>query len=204
MPDPYPAVELRLAQAITTRCLGHWWTAALRFVTGIGHRQTDEIVEAREYRWSSAGWATGPIIGVKISPISGAGPRVVPAFEKSARQPTLQAWRLAPRGAFRGRSPRFPVCASEPPKGNATAAHARRKSAGSTPACLSIARSVPSGMSPGWFGTVVYRSVRGLNQISWLPAAWRSNSKPHTLSFRTISRYRNPASRPIHAATTMV
>src|ERR1039458_4113932 len=99
MPDPYPAVELRLAQAITTRCLGHWWTAALRFVTGIGHRQTDEIVEAREYRWSSAGWATGPIIGVKISPISGAGPRVVPAFEKSARQPTLQAWRLAPRVA---------------------------------------------------------------------------------------------------------
>ena len=26
-----------------------------------------------------------------------AGPRVVSAFEKSARQPTLQAWRLAPR-----------------------------------------------------------------------------------------------------------
>jgi hypothetical protein len=96
---PYPAVELRLAQTITTRCLGHWWTAALRFVMGIGHRQTDEIVEAREYRWSSSGWATGPIIGVKISPISGAGPRVVSALEKSARQPTLQAWRLAPRVA---------------------------------------------------------------------------------------------------------
>ena len=90
------------------------------------------------------------------------------------------------------------------PKGTVTAAHARRKSAGSIPACLSIARSVPSGMSPGWFGTVVYRSVRGLNQISWLPAAWRSNSKPHTLSFRAISRYRNPASRPIQAATTIV
>jgi hypothetical protein len=45
-------------------------------------------------------------IGVKISPIpvapvaraaTPAGPRVVSDFEKSARQPTLQAWRLAPR-----------------------------------------------------------------------------------------------------------
>jgi hypothetical protein len=37
-----------------------------------------------------------------------------------------------------------------------------------------MARSVPSGMSPGWLGTVVYRFEFGLNQISWLPAAWRS------------------------------
>jgi hypothetical protein len=28
-----------------------------------------------------------------------------------------------------------------------------------------MARNVPSGMSPGWFGTVVYRFVFGLNQI---------------------------------------
>ena len=49
-----------------------------------------------------------------------------------------------------------------------------------------------------------YRFVPGLNQISWLPAAWRSNSKPHIFNFRTISLYRNPARPPIHAATTIV
>jgi hypothetical protein len=43
---------------------------------------------------------------------------------------------------------------------------ARRKASGSTAACFRIARSVPSGMSPGWFGTVVYRFVLGLYQIS--------------------------------------
>jgi hypothetical protein len=41
-----------------------------------------------------------------------------------------------------------------------------RKVPGSTTACLRIARSVPSGMSPGWFGTVVYRFVLALYQIS--------------------------------------
>jgi len=30
-----------------------------------------------------------------------------------------------------------------------------RKSSGSMPACLRIARNVPSGISPGWFGIVV-------------------------------------------------
>ena len=33
--------------------------------------------------------------------------------------------------------------------------YARKKSSTSIPACLSIARSVPAGMSPGWFGSVV-------------------------------------------------
>ena len=46
---------------------------------------------------------------------------------------------------------------------------------------------------------VVYRFVLRLNQISWLPAAWRSNSKPHAFSLRTISLYRNPARRPIYS-----
>jgi hypothetical protein len=45
------------------------------------------------------------------------------------------------------------------------------KSSTDTPACFRMARSVPSGMSPGWFGTVVYRFVERLYQISWLPAA---------------------------------
>jgi hypothetical protein len=65
-------------------------------------------------------------IGVKIGPIpvtpvaraaTAAGPRVVSAFEKSARQPTLQSWRLAPRVDFglfltllaRAPQPRAPV-----------------------------------------------------------------------------------------------
>lgn len=43
-----------------------------------------------------------------------------------------------------------------------------------------------------------------LNQISWLPAAWRSNSKPNSFRRRTTSRYRNPDSRPTQAATTIV
>ena len=30
-----------------------------------------------------------------------------------------------------------------------------KKDSASTPACLRMARSVPSGMSPGWFGMVV-------------------------------------------------
>lgn len=32
---------------------------------------------------------------------------------------------------------------------------------GSMPACLRMARSVPSGMSPGWLGMVVNRLVAG-------------------------------------------
>jgi hypothetical protein len=39
-----------------------------------------------------------------------------------------------------------------------------------------------------WFGTVVYRFIWGLNQISWLPAACRSKRKPHLASFRATSR----------------
>ena len=35
-----------------------------------------------------------------------------------------------------------------------------------TPACLRMARNVPSGMSPGWLGMVVYRFSAALNQIS--------------------------------------
>jgi hypothetical protein len=37
---------------------------------------------------------------------------------------------------------------------------------GAPPARARMARSVPSGMSPGWFGIVVYRFKFGLNQIS--------------------------------------
>jgi len=33
------------------------------------------------------------------------------------------------------------------------------------PVCFKIARSVPSGISPEWFGIVVYRLVVELNQI---------------------------------------
>jgi len=61
-------------------------------------------------------------------------------------------------------------------------------------------RFPPASKSPAVFplacrpdGTVVYRFVPGLNQISWLPAAWRSNSKPQSFSFRAISLYRNRA-----------
>jgi len=39
------------------------------------------------------------------------------------------------------------------------------KMLGSVPACFKIARSVPSGMSPEWWGIVVYRLVAGLNRI---------------------------------------
>jgi hypothetical protein len=53
-----------------------------------------------------------------------------------------------------------------------------KKVSTSIPACLRMARSVPSGMSPGWFGIVVYRFRLGLNQISCEPAVWRWNSKP--------------------------
>ena len=63
-----------------------------------------------------------------------------------------------------------------------------KNSFGSMPACFRIALSVPSGMSPGWFGMVVKRPEDGLRQISWEPAAWRWNSKPERLSRRTISR----------------
>ena len=34
-----------------------------------------------------------------------------------------------------------------------------------------IARTVPSGGSPGWLGMVVRRCVKGCDQISWEPAA---------------------------------
>lgn len=51
-----------------------------------------------------------------------------------------------------------------------------------------MARSVPSGMSQGWFGIVLYFSVTELNQISCLPAAWRSNSKPSFFSFYNYFR----------------
>lgn len=54
-----------------------------------------------------------------------------------------------------------------------------RKPSSEIPACFRIARRVPSGMSPGWLGMVVYRFVCSLYQISWLPAAWRSNTKPN-------------------------
>ena len=43
-----------------------------------------------------------------------------------------------------------------------------KNSFGSMPACFRIALSVPSGMSPGWFGMVVKRPD-GLRQISWEP-----------------------------------
>ena len=55
-----------------------------------------------------------------------------------------------------------------------------------------MARSVTSGMSPGWFGIVVYFSVTELNQISCLSAAWRSNSKPSFLSFYNCFRTYDP------------
>ena len=36
-----------------------------------------------------------------------------------------------------------------------------KNTSGSMPACLRMARSVPSGMSPGWLGMVVNRLVAG-------------------------------------------
>ena len=42
-----------------------------------------------------------------------------------------------------------------------------KNTSASRPACLEMARNVPSGMSPGWFGMVVWRFSAGLNQISW-------------------------------------
>jgi hypothetical protein len=44
--------------------------------------------------------------------------------------------------------------------------HISRNVSGSIPACFNMARNVPSGISPGWFGIVVYRLVDLLNQIS--------------------------------------
>jgi hypothetical protein len=45
-----------------------------------------------------------------------------------------------------------------------------------------MARSVPSGMSPGRLGMVVYNPVAGFTQISWDPPAWRLNTKPRRFS----------------------
>jgi len=44
--------------------------------------------------------------------------------------------------------------------------YAPRNASDSTPACRTIARTVPSGRSPGWRGTVVVARVIGFHQIS--------------------------------------
>ena len=66
-----------------------------------------------------------------------------------------------------------------------------------------LARRVPFGMSPGWFGTVVYRFLLGLNQISAagrLPIE-RETQSPKLSGDAAIPEPRKPAHQ---AATTMV
>ncbi len=76
-----------------------------------------------------------------------------------------------------------------------------RNSSGDIPACLRMARKVPSRISPGWLGIVVYRSVSAWNQISCDPAACRSKAKPSVLRRLAICRQEMPASLPFFAAT---
>ncbi len=80
--------------------------------------------------------------------------------------------------------------------------HNRRKSSTDSMACLTIARTVPSGKSPGWRGTVVRALVAGLYQISWLPFAWRSKTNPARLNLRMTSSALWPASLPHQETAT--
>ncbi|SRR5579884_1755708 len=52
--------------------------------------------------------------------------------------------------------------------------HALKKSSTSTPASGRIARSVPSAISREWRGKVIFRPVKGMRQILWLPGPERS------------------------------
>jgi ABC-2 type transport system ATP-binding protein len=75
--------------------------------------------------------------------------------------------------------------------------------------------TVPPGEVTGYLGpngsgkSTTVKMLAGLlpatsGQILWDGVDIRSNSNPNAFSFLVISRYRNPASRPIHAATTIV
>lgn len=55
-----------------------------------------------------------------------------------------------------------------------------------------MARSVASGKSPGWLGTVVYRPVVGLCQISWEPGSL--SVKREASPFQTLDN--DPVPKP--------
>jgi hypothetical protein len=78
-----------------------------------------------------------------------------------------------------------------------TATYSLRRSSALSPACRRIAWTVPSGRSPGCRRTVVRALVAGFHQISWLPFACRSNTKPARLSFPMTSSALSPESLPI-------
>lgn len=63
-------------------------------------------------------------------------------------------------------------------------------------ASLMIARSVPSGMSPGWLGTAARARVHRSHQAEWLCSAGGSSPRGAFLNLRTISEYERPATRP--------
>ena len=105
----------------------------------------------------------------------GAGSRIDAQSQSGVRTHVASGWLHRGRGAGLGRR-------------NCLRYLAFRNSSGEMPACARMARKVPSGTSPGWFGRVVYRFVRGLNQISWEPAACRSNMKPSDFRRLAIRR----------------
>ena len=71
-----------------------------------------------------------------------------------------------------------------------------RNSSGDIPACLRMARKVPSGISPGWLGIVVYRSVSAWNQISCDPCRLPVESeteRPHASGNLPAGKARQPS-----------